>query len=507
MKINSLKLRPAGYVYLLDKLGLTGIPHWHTSWVSSTKTHKSIVQGGTTKDIYPIQHWPGEAVGDHLAFALKYDGINLGLLAPIFAHAPQEALIAYIQSKPLGKYVRRIWFFYEFLTGKQLAVDNITTGNYIDALETTKYYTVANGEKSRRHRIVNNLLGPSSFCPIIRKTEQLSLLDATDLRQKCEVISNAYPPALLHRALSYIYHKETKSSFAIESIQPNASRTARFIALLQRAEKQDFCTKDNFIELQNHIVDPRFKEHEYRVSQNYVGQTVAYQQKVIHFICPKPSNLPDLMSGLIACHNRMQSGKVPPVIHAAAIAYGFVFLHPFEDGNGRIHRFLIHNILSLQEMVPRGLMLPVSAVMLKNPLDYDASLEAFSRPLLQLIDYQLDTMGQMIVNNDTACWYQYNDMTAQAEALYTFVNKTIKEELVEELSFLANYDNTKKAIQAIIDIPDRLLDLFIQLCLQNHGHLSAKKRSTHFDFLTDQELAAMEQAVNDNYNQPSSAIA
>jgi len=24
------------------------------------------------------------------------------------------------------------------------------------------------------------------------------------------------------------------------------------------------------------------------------------------------------------------------VIHAAAIAYGFVFLHPFEDGNGRL---------------------------------------------------------------------------------------------------------------------------------------------------------------------------
>jgi hypothetical protein len=141
--------------------------------------------------------------------------------------------------------------------------------------------------------------------------------------------------------------------------------------------------------------------------------------------------------------------------------------------------------------------------MLKNSADYDASLEAFSRPLLSLIDYRLDKMGRLTVENDTACWYQYMDMTAQAEALSEFVIKTIEEELVEELSFLASYDKTKKAIQEIIDMPDRLIDLFIQLCLQNNGSLSARKRSSHFDFLTDEELIAMEQAVKDGYNRPN----
>jgi hypothetical protein len=208
------------------------------------------------------------------------------------------------------------------------------------------------------------------------------------------------------------------------------------------------------------------------------------------------------MAGLIEAHKRMQEGDVSPIIHAAAISYGLVFLHPFEDGNGRIHRFLIHNILSLQGLVPRGLMFPVSAVMLKNPADYDASLEAFSRPLLSLIDYHLDEMGQLTVENDTASWYRYMDMTAQAEALSDFIIKTIEEELVEELSFLANYDKTKKAIQEIIDMPDRLIDLFIQLCLQNNGNLSARRKSSHFDFLTDEELVAMEQAVKNGYKRP-----
>lgn len=67
-------------------------------------------------------------------------------------------------------------------------------------------------------------------------------------------------------------------------------------------------------------------------------------------------------------------------------------------------------------------------------------------------------------------------------------------------AFWFNYDNTRKAIQEIIDTPDRLIYLFIQLSLQNNGSLSARKRSAHFDFLTDEELSAMEQAVRDVYN-------
>jgi len=500
MEINILELRPAGYAYLLEKSGLTGMPHWHISFVSSTGTRRSKVQDSIIEDIYPIRYWPGEKVGDHLEFALKYDGVNLGLLAHIFEHVPQKALTEYIKSKPTGKYARRIWFFYEFLTGERLPVDDIASGNYVHALAVKEYYTIATGEKSQRHRIVNNLLGPQSFCPIIRRTEKLSKLDSANLRKRCDDIVTSHPPELLRRALGYLYNKETKSSFEIENIKPNAQRTEKFIASLALAEKEDFCQKDRLIALQNRIVDPRFKDDNYRVNQNYVGQTVIYQREIIHFVCPKPDDLQDLMKGLIASHKRMKEGNVSPVIHAAAIAYGFVFLHPFEDGNGRIHRFLIHNILSLQKVLPPGLMFPVSAVMLKNPVDYDASLEVFSRALLQLIDYRLDEIGQMTVDNDTACWYRYMDMTFQTEALYEFINKTIEEELVEELNFLAKYDNTRKAIQEIIDMPDRLIDLFIQLCLQNKGSLSARKRSAHFEFLTDEELVALEQAVNYGYH-------
>jgi len=82
-------------------------------------------------------------------------------------------------------------------------------------------------------------------------------------------------------------------------------------------------------------------------------QVVAWQKEKIHFVSPKPEDLAGLMEGLVAAHRRMDTGSKPAVIHAAAIAYGFVFLHPFEDGNGRIHRFLIHNILARRGDVPR----------------------------------------------------------------------------------------------------------------------------------------------------------
>jgi len=254
-------------------------------------------------------------------------------------------------------------------------------------------------------------------------------------------------------------------------------------------------------DLQNRIVDPRFADGDYRTSQNYVGETVALHRERVHFACPKPGNLPDLMAGLVAAHQRMGQNGVHPVAHAAAVAYGFVFMHPFEDGNGRIHRFLIHNILASRGFTPEGLMFPVSAAMLKNPGEYDASLEAFSKPLMPLVDYELDEDGQMTVKNQTAVWYRFIDITAQAEALFTFIEKTIDTELVEELSFLANYERTKAAIQGIVDKPDRPIDLFIRFCLQNQGRLSANKRASRFDFLTDDEVTKIEQAVQDAYGQ------
>ncbi len=94
-------------------------------------------------------------------------------------------------------------------------------------------------------------------------------------------------------------------------------------------------------------------------------------------------------------------------------------------------------------------------------------------------------------------------MTPQAEALFRFIEQTIDTVLADELAFIANYDKTKKAIQEIVDMPDRQIDLFIRFCLQNNGRLSARKRASHFELLSDEEIARMEQAIQSTYGNPT----
>ncbi len=491
--------RPAGYAALEERYGLDVIPNWHRSVVTTSGVHRVESREGVVEEVYPRAYWPGETAGDHLEFALKYDGVNLAILAALFRKLPGREVLEYVRSRPTGKYARRIWYLYEFLTGERLPLEDVTQGNYVKLLEPERYHVVVPGRRVRRQRVHDNLLGDRRFCPVVRRTALLRELEASDFAARCEGVVSAYPAVLLRRALGYLYTRETKSSFQIERIQATATRTERFVALLQLAEQEDFCDKARLVELQNRIVDPRFRDLEYRRTQSYVGETIAWHGERVHYACPKPEDLEELMGGLLHAHRRMEAGKVPAVVHAAVVSYGFVFLHPFEDGNGRIHRFLIHNILARRGLTPEGVMFPISASMLRRSADYDASLEAFSRPLMALVEYSLDEEGRMTVHNDTVDWYRYMDLTAQVEALYRFVEQTIEVELAQELEFLANYDETRQAIQEIVDMPDRKVDLFIRFCLQNNGRLSARKRASHFSMLSDEEVERMEEAVRAAY--------
>jgi hypothetical protein len=496
--MNGHVLKPAGYIYLIEKYGLKVIQPYHTSFISDSSYSKQIFKDGYVEEVYSKKYLPDDSALANLEFALKYDGTDLGVIAAFFETADKDEIVSFIASKPTGKYARIIWFLYEFLTGERLPLEDMAMGNYVPVLDAEDYFTAEPGMRIQRQRVINNLPGGKDFCPVVRRSAELNKYANADILERCRKLTGSYPPSLLKRALSYLYTKETRSSFEIENVKPGPARTESFIELLRSAEKKDYCDKNSLIELQKSIVDERFSNDGYRKTQNYVGQTAAYDKEIIHYICPKPEDVGVLMDGLLSAALTMRDSGIPALVQAAVTSYGFVFIHPFDDGNGRIHRFLIHNILSLCGAVPDGMMFPVSAVMLKNMPDYDLSLEYFSKPLIKLIEYSLDSGGKMNIQNETARLYKYPDLTMQAQSLGRFIDMTIENELVSELDFLIHYDNVKAELSEIVKMPDNLTDLFIRLCVQNGGVLSKKKRADHFGFLSDDEVLKMQEVIKDH---------
>jgi hypothetical protein len=58
-----------------------------------------------------------------------------------------------------------------------------------------------------------------------------------------------------------------------------------------------------------------------------------------------------------------------------------------------------------------------------------------------------------------------------------------------------NYDKTKREIQTVVDMPDRLIDLFIKFSIQNYGVLGQQKRTKYFDKLSELEIERLESIV------------
>ena len=142
-------------------------------------------------------------------------------------------------------------------------------------------------------------------------------------------------------------------------------------------------------------------------------------------------------------------------------------------------------------------MFPVSSAILERIDVYQAVLEDYSRRLLPAIEWEPTPEGNVRVKNETADFYRYFDVTPHAEFLYECVRKTIAEDLPRETDFLERYDRFESAIERLVDIPDRTLDLLFRFLHQNGGRLTKRARDGEFAKLTDAEVKALETAFAD----------
>ena len=205
------------------------------------------------------------------------------------------------------------------------------------------------------------------------------------------------------------------------------------------------------------------------------------------------------MAGLLEANDRMRDDGVDPVLKAAATAFGFVYIHPFQDGNGRMHRCLIHHVLAERKFSPPGMVFPVSSVMLDRIDDYRATLQAHSGPLMPFIEWRTTPDRNVEVLNDTADLYRYFDCTEAAEFLYACVERTVEHDLPHEIDYLRRHDEAIRRIMDAVEMPDRLAEDLVTFIRRNNGTLSKKRRQGEFRKLRDNEVASIERIVRDAF--------
>ena len=490
--VTETRADPVGHAWLRDRLDLPVPPPAHESFVGAS-SRRTEVLGDRTLAFYPNAYAEADDPVAHVKFALRHEPTDLTVLVAALQRIPTRELEAWIANEPTGAFARRAWFLYETLAGGPLDVPDATMGNYVPALDPERH-VVAARRNSRRHRVADNLLGDAHSCPTVRRTPKLVEAMAWNLDARARAVLRAVDPALLARAARYLVTREARSSFAIEREVPSSTREERFVRALANAADLDPTHPGALAALQGQIVDPRFAARGWRTEQNYVGRTAAGYREVVDYVCPKPEDVADLMTGWGSAYQRLLDPAVDPVVAAAVTGFAFVFVHPFLDGNGRLHRLLIHHVLARRGFGPADVILPVSSAILRDRRGYDAALERFSRSIAPYVESVLGPNRELTVQNDTAYLYRTFDATHLVEYTYDRLRETIEVDLAEELGFLDVFDRALRGIQQVVDLPDKQARDLVRFVLQNDGRLSARKRA-RFAELTDDEIAACESAV------------
>jgi hypothetical protein len=442
--------------------------------------------------VLPSRYLPEENLYKQITFALKYEGVDLLLFKKLFEVLKKTELEEMIQQEIQGQFSRRIWFLYEWLMETKLNLPDLKTGNLVPVVDEKLQYAI-DGVRSPRHKVINNLPGNQDFCPLIRKTEKLEEYIESNIRQEKSKYLNRVHKDILQRASSFLLLKDSKASFSIEGENPRNNRAARWgIAIGQAGKNELSITELNRLQ-QLVIENDRFVKMGIRSQQGFIGDRDRETQEPIpDHISARYEDLEKLMAGWLQTQKILTESRLDPILVAAKIAFGFVFIHPFVDGNGRLHRYIIHHILSQTGYTEQGIIFPISASILTHIKDYAKSLESYSHPILNFIDWKPSENNNVEILNDTIDYYRYFDATRQAEFLFYCVNDTLVHIIPNEVEYLKKYDAFKQFLDHRFEMPDNMISLIVGFLEQGNGTLSVRSRKKEFSALTQKEVEEIE---------------
>lgn len=478
---------PAGYSALIGAYRLA-VPLPRTLF--ATGEHHRITERDGWRIMTP-RHAPNPTLEGHLTFALKYEGLDLAVLKRLFQVTGPAPIEALVRESRTGGYARRIWFLYEWLSGARIDLPDADAGRYVPVVDPELQWP-GREKTASRYRVRDNLPGTREFCPLVFRTKILEKFIGLELSRRAEAIVANVPRDVLARTAAFLLLKDSRSSYAIEGERPPQDRIQRWGRAIGEAGRRPI-DRDELLRLQRIVLgDARFVRLGFRKEGGFVGEHDRDNRMPLpDHISARPEDLPQLIDGMVA-FDQGSAQNLDAVIAAAILAYGFVYIHPFEDGNGRIHRYLIHHVLAMHGFNPPGVVFPVSAAIQDKINEYRGVLESYSQRLLPLVEWEPTPEFNVRVLNDTGDFYRFFDATPHAEFLYACVQRTIERDLPEETAFLQRYDQFRRQVDASIDMPERLTDLLFRFLHQNGGRLSNRAREKEFAALTNEEAGRIE---------------
>lgn len=472
-----------GYAHLHQSLGLKAIAPGRIAMIKPV-TRLSMI-GGCLAVPHAVAP-SADSVLDHILFALKHEGINLGILAQALEVVTADQLLRELEKAPNGVFIRKVCYLWEGLTLQRLDYSKAINSRVAPLFDPQRYVTGPSTRNSR-WRIDFNGLGSLSYCATVERTPEIDALLSLDILGRAKSFMATLPPEMMDRAIQWAYLHETRDSFAIEKEQPSEEKSRRFVQLLRQAHEGRLLTEDYLVELQNSTVSNPFdKAVAFRHEQNHLHNGLRGAAGV-SYVPPAPALCQDLMEELMAFANQPVR-EVDPLVAAAVTAFGFVFLHPFMDGNGRLSRFLIHQTLCHYGALENGLLLPVSVAMKHEEAGYLEALKAFSQPTREFWSVTWldgDEMAFEFIGHPSI--YRYWDATRCVEFTLQMARRALEVELREETEFLDRYDRVIKAVNQRYDVRGSDLSKLVMMCLDNEGKVS-KHRRKQFQYSVAEEV-------------------